>query len=184
MVDALESGHTLLEFSAEAVTAWAAVGTLAIAIIAACIALYAAIIALRQIREAREIGWNTDAQEAYRSYLQVCVNNPELASPNYQEIKQNALKLEKYGWFVAYLLSAAEKILAVTVDEAEWIYTIRLNIRYHKKYLSDKEGFSDDDFWCYSVDLRKLIFKETRRQFEKRLEVDRSVHRTGHLEKH
>ena len=73
MFEATEAGHSIWTLStAEALTAWAAAGTLAVAIIAAGIALYAAFIALRQIREAREIGWNADAQESYRSYLAGC----------------------------------------------------------------------------------------------------------------
>lgn len=162
----MEPGHAIWTLTTtEALTAWAAAGTLAIAIIAAGIALYAAFIALRQIREAREIGWNADAQESYRSYLEVCVNTPELASPNYEKIKKDAIKLEKYGWFVAYLLSASEKILAVAVDDAEWINTIKVNIGYHKEFLSDKHQFPDADFRSYSKDLRNLIIKETQRQF-------------------
>jgi hypothetical protein len=107
-----ENGHDIWAWvTTEAITAWATIGTLAIAIIAASIALYAAFIAIRQIKEARNIGWNADAQESYRSYLEICVNNPDLASPKYQQIKADALKLEKYGWFVAYLLSASEKYL-------------------------------------------------------------------------
>jgi hypothetical protein len=159
MVEAVEAGHDIWTLTnPDALTAWATVGTLAVAILAAAIAVAGALIALR-------IGWNADAQESYRSYLEVCVNNSELASPKYQEIKKDALKLEKYGWFVAYLLSASEKILAVAVKEKEWISTIKLNIGYHKEFLSDKDQFTDADFGCYSEDLRNLIIKETPRQF-------------------
>jgi hypothetical protein len=168
MIEATEAGHSIWTLTtAEALTAWATVGTLAVAIFAAAIALIGACIAFRQIREAREIGWNADAQESYRSYLEVCVNNPSLASPKYQEIKKDPIKLERYGWFVAYLLSASEKILAVAVDETEWLRTIELNIRYHKEFLSDKDAFSDADFRCYSKDLRSLIVNETQRRFGK-----------------
>ena len=103
----------------------------------------------------------------FNSLLEVCVNNPELASPNYEKIKKDAIKLEKYGWFVAYLLSASEKILAVAVNDAEWINTIKVNIGYHKEFLSDKHEFPDADFRSYSKDLRNLIIKETRREFPK-----------------
>jgi hypothetical protein len=179
MIEATETVHTIWTLTtAEALTAWATVGTLVVAIFAAIIAIIGARIALQQIREAREqtrgareIGWNADAQESYRSYLEVCVNNPSLASPKYQEIKKDAAELEKYGWFVAYLLSASEKILAVAVNEEEWISTIKLNIGYHREFLADKAAFFDADFWCYSKDLRNLIVKETGREFTKQSEV-------------
>jgi hypothetical protein len=68
MIDATEAGHSIWTLTtAEALTAWATVGTLAAAILAAIIAIIGARIALQriraareQIREAREIGWNAD----------------------------------------------------------------------------------------------------------------------------
>src|SRR5271156_4565286 len=147
---ASEIGHSPWELSAEAVTAWAAMGALLFAAITAGAAGWAAIIALRQIkialrqmRENRAISRNADAQESYRSYLEACVNNPELSSPNYEKIKIDSHKREKYNWFVSYFLSASEKILVVAGHDPEWINAVKLNIGYHKDFLSDKTHFED-----------------------------------------
>jgi hypothetical protein len=161
---ASEIGHSLWEFSAEAVTAWAAAGALLFAAIAAGAAAWAACIALRQMRENRAISQDADAQESYRSYLEACVNNPELASPNYEKIKPDPQKRAKYNWFICYLLSASEKILEIAGHDAEWVNAVKLNIGYHKDFLSDKTHCEDKQIECYNVDLRKLIFEITGRR--------------------
>jgi hypothetical protein len=157
MATQFEMGHKLFELTTEALTTWGTIGTLVAAIIAA-------IIALRQLREARELGKSADAQDSYRSYLDVCLNHPTLASPNYEKIKKNATELEQYQWFVAYLLAASEKILTVAGGDEEWISAIKLNIGYHTEYLSDKHTFKDQQFNCYSSELRDLITEETGRK--------------------
>ena len=70
----------------------------------------------------------------------------------------------QYQWFVAYLLAASEKILTVAGGDEEWISAIKLNIGYHREYLSDKHTFRDQQFNCYSSELRDLITEETGRK--------------------
>ena len=84
-----------MEFTAEQVTAWATVAALVPACITAGIAIWAARIALQQIREARAIQREADAQESYRSYLEISLNNPELATPNYKKIQSDPVQLGK-----------------------------------------------------------------------------------------
>jgi hypothetical protein len=103
----LENGHELFwNFTTtEAVAVWVAISTVVIAVAAA-------LIARQQILDARAAGRKADAQDSFRSYLEICLNNPDLASGNYGDytaIKQDAELLERYEWFVAYLLAASEK---------------------------------------------------------------------------
>jgi hypothetical protein len=159
-----ELGHDFWRFTTEAVTTWVTIGLLAVALVTSAIAVYAALIALRQVREARVIARNADAQDSFRSYLEVCLNHPDLAYPNYEEIKKDDSKLEQYEWFVAYLLAASEKILAAKGADKKWIDAIKLNIRYHRDYLSDKNKFLDEQFNCYRPKLCGLITEETGRK--------------------
>ena len=167
MTATAEIGHELWELSAEAVTAWAALVAVVFAGVTAVIAGYAAKIALRQMREARESGEKADAQESFRSYLDICVNNPDLASPNYVDIKKTPLKLEQYIWFVAYFLAASEKIIGVAKDQVEWEDTIKLHIKYHRGLIADRTHFDDEQLGCYSTSLRRLIWKVTDRRLSK-----------------
>jgi hypothetical protein len=75
---------------------------------------------------------------SFRSYLELAFNNPNLARPDLYPIT-DALDRKKYEWFVAYSLAASEKIL-VSVDDPRWKETIRLNITYHEKFLSDTDA--------------------------------------------
>jgi hypothetical protein len=151
-----ESGHELFKLSTtEAVTAWTAVAALFLAVIAA-------VIAYCQVRETRNSGKEADAQESFRSYLELALNNPNLARPDLYKNKMTPLDRKKYEWFVAYLLAASEKILA-SVDDPEWKETIKLNISYHKEFLSDINALKESEFEMYAPDLQNLVREKTGR---------------------
>jgi hypothetical protein len=158
-----EPGHELCKFASElckftteAVTAWAAVVALLLATLAAAIAWL-------QVRETRNSEKEADAQESFRSYLQLCLNNPQLAYPDYQEIKKDDLERKKYEWFVASLLAASEKIIASVKNDQRWIDTIKLNVGYHKEFLSDKTALKESEFNTYDPRLQKLVRAATGR---------------------
>ena len=136
--------------SAEALNAWSALVT-------AVIAGGAAFAAFGQIRQSKSSSDNTEAQEAYRRYLELAIEYPGFASPNYLAIKQDYLLKEQYNWYVSYLLLAVEKIIDVTSGVGEWNQTIRLNVGYHAGILRDKSQFEDEQIACYSEYLREII---------------------------
>jgi hypothetical protein len=87
---------------------------------------------------------------SFREYLKLCVEHPDFA---YGRSTEN--NREKYEWFVAHFLWAAEEILEYA--PRDWEANLRLHVLYHRNYLQNDRQFRTEDWPTYTEKLRNFI---------------------------
>jgi hypothetical protein len=116
--------------SLEHVTAWSTLAT-------AAIALGALITAWVQIRSSNEAQREATAQDTYKEYLRLAVENPDLAD-GLGQVPEASADRSKYGWFVSYFLHSAEHAFLVNPSD-EWRLAIENQVCLHKAFLAGDE---------------------------------------------
>jgi hypothetical protein len=134
---------------------WAPVVTATAATSAALIAYCAFTVARRNLTTIVKNQRETTAKNTFRDFLKLCVDNPELA---YGQPPQG--KHEKYEWFVAHFLWAAEELLEF--DPVSWRRNLLLHASYHKAFLRDDQQFRREDYHAYSPAVQALIDEAVR----------------------
>ena len=111
-------------------------------IVTAMVALFALVLAWHQLQVTRREGRLTLAKTIYREYLVMAMNNPMFSSPSYpldnptmHSFWSDVDARERYEFYVAHLLFAAEEILALT-NLPTWRDAIQLHLQYHGLYLA------------------------------------------------
>jgi hypothetical protein len=138
----------------DVITASSAVATVVVATVAAYIAL-------QQLFSGRREARLGVAKTIYKDYLALAIANPDLSSAGYPVKDPPSLKFkmddpqkyEKYEYYVAYLLYAAEEIICLTKNEENWRITLVDQLRYHGAYL-ESDDFPDIH---YSPELDALV---------------------------
>jgi len=74
------------------------------------------------------------AREIYRAYLQLSVQNPELAQADIENLNSTT-ELARYGWLVSYLLYTCEQILVDFPRDPEWRRACLSQMSYHASYI-------------------------------------------------
>jgi len=74
------------------------------------------------------------AREIYRAYLQLAVQNPELAQADIDHI-HSPTELARYGWLVSYLLYSCEQIMLNFPGDPEWHRACLTQLSYHASYM-------------------------------------------------
>lgn len=115
----------------ERLSAWSTFAT-------ALIALSALVVAGFQLAGTNAAQREATAQDTYKEYLKLAVENPDIADGLTDLPKQGTKEAVKYGWFVSYFLHSAEH--AYLVDPSnEWRAAISNQVCLHKAYLSADE---------------------------------------------
>jgi hypothetical protein len=108
-----------------------------------------------QVHRNRTSQRENTAKSIYRDYLQMAVNDPLLADGDFQKITTSN-GLEKYRWFVSYLLWACEEIIEFAPKDEIWDRDVRQQIGYHRQYLLSSE-FKENELGFYSEKLQDYI---------------------------
>ncbi|PSO25204.1 hypothetical protein [Bradyrhizobium sp. MOS002] len=116
------------------------------------IALFALIVASRQLALNRQNQRETLATATFREFLKLCIQYPDLASG-----EPSTEHDERYPWFVAHFLWAAEDVLEYAADA--WEQNLSLYVEDHREYLENDTEFREKDFPTYSPKLRSFINK-------------------------
>lgn len=117
-------------------------------------AAVAAGIALQQLRLNRENQRETTAKNVLREYLKLTIDYPMFAAGKFDKASEE--EREKYKWFVANFLWAAEEILSFAKDDAVWRDNLQLHANPHREFFVDPT-FMKEDFVVYSRDVQLLI---------------------------
>ena len=120
------------------------------------IALFAVLVAWRQLALNRTNQRETTAKAIFREYLKLAFEHPDFAAGNYERIVKNG-KLLQYTWFVGYFLWAAEEILEYARNEAEWRENLQMQANLHRVYFNEDPDFMKTEFKTYSFQARRLI---------------------------
>ncbi|MCL6262712.1 hypothetical protein [Craterilacuibacter sp. RT1T] len=126
---------------------WATIAVPAIAIPTAFIAFF-------QVKISRAESRIATAHNIYNAYLQLAMQNPDLASADSNAIASSPMK---YKWFLASMLFSFEQILLVTKNQNDWVIAIKSQLKKHKNHLSVSGSVARGD---WKPELARLI-KET-----------------------
>lgn len=114
------------------------------AVVTALLALAALIGVKVQIDGAARIQQEQSARDIYREYLNLSVQKPEFAAPDYCALAKSN-QFPAYQAYVDYLLYTGEQVLSVDPD---WSETIDASLKPHAAYLCDtenEESYPDTD---------------------------------------
>ena len=106
------------------------------------LAVVSVVVALRQLQDSRRETRRTLALGAYKDYLILAMDNPQLSSPSYpktapryHELRKDALAFERYEYFFSNLVHTAELILDVTKGQDRWKEELTTQFRFHALYI-------------------------------------------------
>ena len=111
-------------------------------------------LAFQQLRAIRINQRETTAKNVFREYLKLTIDYPLLAAAKFD--KNSEEERERYKWFVANFLWAAEEILSFAKKDVVWRDNLQLHANPHREYFLDP-AFMKEDFEVYSRDVQLLI---------------------------
>jgi len=113
------------------------------------VAFIALLVANEQLSLNRKNQRETTAKTNFREFLKLCVEYPKFAwgDPDGQQ--------DKYEWFVAHFLWAAEEILEFAPQE--WQENLKLHIGYHRNFLQTNTRFRREDLRTYTPKLQDFL---------------------------
>lgn len=135
---------------AEALSYWATTAGIGVAVIAGLGAYW------RYRRDVQLHEWDR-AREAYASFLELAISNPEFYPGCYSKIAaRDPVARNKYVWFMARFLWACEEVLMSCPKDPEvWHAAFAVVILEHKDYFLAPEG--QEEIGCYYPPLTALI---------------------------
>ena len=122
------------------------------AVVTALLALAAIIGVKVQIDGAARIQQEQSARDIYREYLNLSVQKPEFAAPDYCAIAKTN-QMAAYQAYVDYVLYTGEQVMSV---DADWAPTIDDALTPHAAYLCDADdnAYPDPDVHALVEKLR------------------------------
>lgn len=120
-----------------------------VSLFAFAVALIALLVANQQLSLNRKNQRETTAKTNFREFLKLCVEYPKFAwgDPDGQQ--------DRYEWFVAHFLWAAEEILEFA--PREWKQNLKLHINYHRNFLENNTRFQREDLLTYTPMLQAFL---------------------------
>lgn len=112
-------------------------------------------VAYWQFREGAKAQRQATALDAWRDYLQLALENPQLAFPSLQLMEGGveAKDRDRYKWYISLMLFACEQALAANPDDTAWQAAIVNQLKHHRVYLSMPER----NFSSYEENFVRLI---------------------------
>ncbi len=120
-----------------------------VSLFAFAVAFIALLVASEQLSLNRKNQRETTAKTNFREFLKLCVEYPKFAygDPDGQQ--------DKYEWFVAHFLWAAEEILEFAPQE--WKENLKLHVGYHRNFLQTDPRFLREDLPTYTPKLQDFL---------------------------
>ncbi|MFL6843641.1 MAG: hypothetical protein ACJ8ER_02030 [Allosphingosinicella sp.] len=110
-------------------------------------------------RELKAREWDR-AHHAYEEFLDVAIRNPEFIPRYWSGSTRTPEEGNKYRWFMARFLWAAEQaLLRVPERREEWEKVVRVMLREHADFIASPA--TRDEVDCYYGPLKRLI-RETK----------------------
>ena len=131
------SWSTLLDASL-----WASWSTIGMFIVAAT----AVVVAYRQLRSSKQESRRASAYAAYKEFLRLCFDHPDLAYGNEESIKECEKNYVQYRWFIAQMLFTFEQILKVLPNDPEWKTTISNQLKKHIWHLKESSSVKREEW--------------------------------------
>jgi hypothetical protein len=131
--------------------------------VSAFVAAVALIAIYFQVNLARINALRASARQVYLSYSQATLQYPQLAKPNYRQLKENSdpTDLIRYQIYVANMLTAYDEILQI-IDEPEWIAAFDYDITDHMPYLCEQ---NDPNYYAAFYKKTRDLIAEQKKKY-------------------
>jgi hypothetical protein len=108
--------------------------------LAAIFAIVAAVIAYWQLDSSRELQLKTIAQDSFREYLKLAIDEP-LFAVGMRTCSRDSCKNpeQSYEWFVSYFLHAAEQVYLEYPGDEGWKRALSSQVCFHREYLNSPD---------------------------------------------
>lgn len=117
------------------------------------LAVAAGLVAFWQFNEQWRIENERGARAAYRDFLVISMNNPEMSRPDLLDHDATPLEYERYFWYVNLMSQTFEEVFAHVPEVEAWVAIAEIQIAYHCGfYLGD-----DYDPALYSLRFRETV---------------------------
>lgn len=102
------------------------------------LAIVAGLVAFWQFNEQWRIENERGARAAYREFLVISMNNPEMSRPDLLEHDATPLEYERYFWYVNLMSQTFEEVFAHVPEVDAWVAIAEIQIAFHCAfYLGD-----------------------------------------------
>lgn len=95
------------------------------------LAVVAGLVAFWQFNEQWRIENERGARAAYREFLVISMNNPELSRPDLLDHDATPTEYERYFWYVNLMSQTFEEVFAHVPEVDAWVSIAELQIAYH-----------------------------------------------------
>jgi len=120
-------------------------------VVMAVTAVLAWVTAVGAVLVGRKSQREATAKDIYRDYLKLAFQNPEVAEPR----KGDALREERYRWFVAFMLTSCDEIVRIRPGK-DWRKAIFKDLESHLDYLRSDLFIEDGGWPLYSPELKRI----------------------------
>jgi hypothetical protein len=125
--------------------------------LAAFVAIAAFVIAYLQLESSRDLQLKTMAQDSFREYLKLTIDEPLFAEGVRTCSRDSCKKHEQsYEWFVSFFLHAAEQVCLVYPDDEGWNRALSNQLCFHRDYLNSPD-FVDNTSKHHDPSFAKFI---------------------------
>lgn len=117
------------------------------------LAVIAGLVAFWQFNQQWRIENERGARAAYREFLIISMNNPELSRPDLLDQDATPIENERYFWYVNLMSQTFEEVFAHVPEVDAWVAIAEIQIAFHCGfYLGD-----DYDPLLYSTRFRDTV---------------------------
>lgn len=112
------------------------------------VAVFALVVAFRQIRVSQRSAREATARAIWHDYEKLCFEHPMFANTDLLgadaikfdegQINRDPVLFEKYQWFVTVMLGACDEMLHSFRKEEDWKRYLTHHLEYHKLYLKSR----------------------------------------------
>jgi hypothetical protein len=116
-------------------------------------------VAWRQIGISRELA----ALEAYENYHSMCLRYPQFTTGEVDFRNFNRQEKEQYKIFVLYTLMMDERIYTLFPRDRGWRFSIKDDIRTHKRFISSEEFAQDlsSQGWSFTSLIDEVLAEDS-----------------------
>jgi hypothetical protein len=122
---------------ADAIAAFAGLVAVVVGMSAVAIGILSVYVANRELQSSRDLQLKTIAQDSFREYLKLAIDEPLFAAGT-RACSRNSCKNDEqsYEAFVSYFLHAAEQVYLLYPHDGGWNRALSNHVCRHRDYLS------------------------------------------------
>lgn len=136
--------------------------TIASPLISGGVAICAIRVAVKTIRENKEIAKKNIADTAYQAYLQLAMENPQFSKGYSADSRlERDPMYDQYVWYVARMIFCFEKIIEVeeNLKDSSWVNTLEKHLNFHSEHFKKTKVVEEKLYIAPILDLIRCAAK-------------------------